>query len=110
MTEFNPAEAIAVLTRTPATLNALLRGLPDIWIRNNEGNDTWTPCDVLGHLIHAERVDWMPRIRIILQNGEARPFDPLDRLAQLKESQGKSPDQLLADFATLRRENLTALQ
>jgi hypothetical protein len=110
MTEFNPAETTAVLTRTPTTMNALLRGLPDIWIRTNEGTDTWSAFDILGHLIHAERVDWMPRIRIILQNGEARPFDPLDRLAQLKESQGKSLDQLLDDFTTLRSESLTALQ
>ena len=110
MPQFSLAETIAVLTRTPATLNALLRGLPDIWTRNNEGKDTWSAFDVLGHLIHAERVDWMPRIRIILENGEARPFDPLDRLAQLKEGYAKSLDQLLDDFATVRSENLTALQ
>src|SRR5580698_5453954 len=98
MTEFSLPEVTAVLTRTPATLNALLRGLPDIWIRNNEGKDTWNAFDILGHLIHAERVDWMPRLRIILQDGEARPFDPLDRLAQLKEGYAKSLDQLLDDF------------
>jgi hypothetical protein len=110
MTEFSLSATIAILTRTPATLNALLRGLPDIWIRNNEGKDTWSPFDILGHLIHAERVDWMPRARIILQDGEARPFDPLDRLAQVKESQGKSIEQLLGDFTTVRSENLSALQ
>jgi hypothetical protein len=110
MTEFSLAETMAIVTRTPATLNALLRGLPDIWIRNNEGKDTWSAFDIVGHLIHAERADWMPRVRIILESGEARPFDPLDRLAQLKESQDKSPEQLLDEFARLRSENLAALQ
>ena len=111
-TEFNLAEATAVLTRTPATVNSLLRGLPNIWVRGNEGKDTWDAFDILGHLIVTERTDWMPRVRIILENGEARPFDPFDRFAQFKENQGKPPeiDQLLDEFARLRRENLAALQ
>ncbi len=103
-------ETIALLTRTPATLDALLRGLPDIWVRSNEGKDTWSAFDVVGHLIFGERTDWMPRVRIILEHGEARPFDPFDRLAQFKGSQDKSLGQLLDDFARLRRENLAALQ
>ena len=110
LTEFSVDEAIAVLARTPATLDALLRGMPDIWVRRNEGKDTWTAFDIVGHLIFGERTDWMPRLRIILENGEARPFDPFDRFAQFKESQGKSLEQLLDDFARLRRENLAALQ
>jgi len=110
LTEFSLAEAIAVLTRTPATLNALLRGLPNIWVRCNEGKDTWNAFDIVGHLIFGERADWMPRVRIILENGEARAFDPFDRFAQLKETQDKSLEQLLEDFAHLRRENLAALQ
>ena len=109
LTEFSLAEAIAVLTRTPATLNALLRGLHNIWVRHNEGEETWSAFDIVGHLIFGERADWMPRLRIILQNGEARPFDPFDRFAQFKESQDKSLEQLLDDFARLRRENLSAL-
>jgi DinB superfamily len=109
-TEFSLDEAIAVLTRTPATLNALLRGLPNIWVRGNEGKNTWSPFDIVGHLVFGERTDWMPRVRILLENGEARPFDPFDRFAQLKESQGKSLEQLLDDFARLRRQNLAALQ
>jgi len=109
LTEFSLAEAIAVLTRTPATLNALFRGLPNIWVRGNEGKNTWSAFDIVGHLIVGERTDWMPRVRIILQNGEARPFDPFDRFAQLKESPDKSLEQLLDDFARLRRENLAAL-
>jgi DinB family protein len=109
-TEFNLPATIAVLTRTPATLNALLRGLPDIWVQRNEGKDTWSAFDILGHLIVGERTDWMPRARIILQHGEARPFDPFDRFAQIKESRGKRLEQLLDEFAHLRTENLAALQ
>jgi len=110
LTEFNLDETIAVLTRTPATLDALLRGLPASWVRSNEGKDTWSAFDIVGHLIVGERTDWMARARIILENGEARPFDPFDRFAQLKETQNKSLEQLLDDFARLRRENLAALQ
>jgi hypothetical protein len=120
LTEFSLADAIALLSRTPATLNALLRGLPNVWVRGNEGrgnegrgnegNDTWNAFDIVGHLISGERTDWMPRVGIMLENGEARPFDPFDRFAQLKESQDKSLEQLLDDFARLRRENLAALQ
>src|SRR5438270_11431754 len=109
-TEFNLAEAIEVLTRTPATLNVLLRGLPDVWVRSNEGKDTWSAFDIVGHLIFGERTDWIPRLRIILESGDARAFDPFDRFAQFKESQGKSLQELLDDFARLRKENVTALQ
>jgi hypothetical protein len=110
MTEFNLAETIAILSRTPAALDVLLRGLPDIWVRGNEGRDTWNALDIVGHLIVGERTDWMPRARIILENGEARPFDPFDRLAQAKQSQAKSLHQLLDEFAGLRSENLASLQ
>jgi hypothetical protein len=110
LTEFKMNEVVAVLTRTPATLDAMLRGLPDIWVRGNEGEDTWTAFDIMGHLVFTDRTDWMPRVRIILESGEARPFEPLDRFAQLKESQDKSLEQLLDEFARLRQENLAALQ
>jgi len=108
-TEFNLAEAAAILARTPATLAAFLSGLPDTWVRRDEGNDTWSAFDILGHLIVGERTDWMPRIRILLENGEARAFDPFDRFAQFNESAGNSMEQLLTKFANLRRENLVAL-
>jgi hypothetical protein len=110
LTEFNLAEAVAVLTRTPATLDALLRRLPDVWVHSNEGKDTWSAFDIVGHLIVGERTDWMPRLQIILERGEARPFDPFDRFAQAKESQGRSLEQMLDEFARLRRENLVVLQ
>jgi DinB family protein len=108
--EFTPAEATAVLTRTPGALNALLRGMPDIWVQGNEGQGTWSAFDIVGHLIFGERTDWMPRARMILESGEGRAFEPFDRFAQQKESRGKSLDQLLDEFARLRKENLAALQ
>jgi len=113
--EFNLADTVALLSRTPATLDLWLRGLPDSWVRSNEGlsndgSDTWSAFDIVGHLIAGERNDWMPRARIILEKGEARPFDPFDRFAQARESQGKSLHQLLDEFTRLRRENLAALQ
>src|SRR3954452_16584484 len=94
-TGFTMVEALALLMRTPAALSALLRGLPDMWVRRNEGRDTWSAFDIMGHLIVGERTDWMPRLRIILDKGEVREFDPFDRVAQFEESQGKSLDQLL---------------
>ena len=109
-TKFNLADTIALLSRTPATLNLLLRGMPNIWAHSNEGKDTWSAFDIVGHLAAGERSDWMPRLRIILDNGEARAFDPFDRFAQSKESQGKSLEQLLDEFARLRKESLTALE
>jgi DinB superfamily len=108
--EFSLAETVAILSHTPATLNALLRGLPDAWVHCNEGKDTWSAFDIVGHLNCGERTDWMPRARIILEKGEARPFDPFDRFAQSRDSQGKSLEQLLDEFARLRSENLAALQ
>ena len=108
--QFNLPETIALLEHTPAVFNALLRGLPDTWTQQNEGADTWSAFDVIGHLIHGERTDWMARARIILENGEARPFDRFDRLGHVLESRGKSLEQLLDEFARHRRENLAALR
>jgi hypothetical protein len=101
---------ISVLSRTPAALDALLRDLPDAWARANEGPGTWSAFDVVGHLLHGERTDWMPRIRRILELGEARPFDPFDRLAQQHESEGKSMARLLDEFAAARADNLHHLR
>jgi DinB superfamily len=105
---FNLHDAVAILERTPATLNALLMGLPDAWVRATEGDGTWSPYDVIGHLIHGERTDWIPRARHILA-GETRPFEPFDRTAQFSESRGKSLGELLATFTDARRENVAAL-
>jgi hypothetical protein len=102
-------EAVAILTRTPAALDSLLRGLPDGWIAANEGGSTWSPFDVVGHLIHGERTDWIPRVRMVLDHGQARPFEKFDRFAQFEESQGRTLASLLDEFATLRRGNLRQL-
>jgi hypothetical protein len=109
-TEFNLSEAIALLTRTPAVLDSLLRGMPDIWVRRNEGGDGWNAFDIVGHLVAGERTDWMPRLRIVLEHGEARAFDSFDRQAQSKQSKGKSLEELLDEFAELRKQNLASLQ
>ena len=100
---------IALLERTPRALDALLRDLPDAWTRSNEGEGTWSAFDVVGHLIHAELTDWIPRARMILEHGESRPFEPFDRLAQFRESQGKSMAAVLDEFASVRRKSLDAL-
>src|ERR671918_2551513 len=96
-------EAVTILERTPATLDALLRGLPESWTSANEGGETWSPFDVIGHLIHGERTDWLPRARIILEHGEARAFDTFDRLAQFVESKDRTLAALLDEFAALRQ-------
>ncbi|MBX3277643.1 MAG: DinB family protein [Acidobacteria bacterium] len=103
-------QAISILSRTPAVLTALLEGLPDAWSAGNEGGDTWSPYDVVGHLIHGERADWIPRAKRILVDGESRTFDPFDRLAQFEESRGKTLDQLLAEFDALRRQSIDELR
>jgi len=101
---------ISLLARTPIALNALLRDLPEAWTCRNEGENTWSAFDIVGHLIHGERTDWMPRAKMILQFGETRAFEPFDRWAQERESQGKSLGQLLDDFARLRSQNLGELR
>jgi hypothetical protein len=102
-------DLIGVLERTPTTLAALLDGLPEIWVSATEGDGTWSPFDVVGHLIHGEQTDWIPRARHILA-GETRPFDAFDREAQFSESCGQDIGELLATFARLRRENLETLR
>jgi len=106
---FAMEEAVAVLARTPATLDALLRGLPEGWTAAHEGGETWSPFDVIGHLIHGDRTDWVPRARIILQHGEARAFDKFDRFAQFAASKGRTLASLLDEFATVRQQSLRDL-
>ena len=107
--EFNLNNAITVLARTPEVLRNLLQGLPDELTLGNEGGQTWSPFDVLGHLIHADRTDWVPRAQIILQFGESRAFDSFDRTAMFDQSEGKTLDNLLDEFAVARRESLAEL-
>jgi DinB superfamily len=108
--EHNLAHTISLLSRTPAALNALLRDLPEVWTFQNEGQDTWRAFDILGHLIHGERADWMPRARMVLQFGETQTFEPFDRRGHERESEGRSIDQLLDEFARLRTNNLDELR
>jgi hypothetical protein len=103
-------DCAAVLERTPAALDALLRNLPDTWTNADEGPGTWSPYVVMGHLIHGEKTDWMPRVEIILEHGTARPFDPFDREAQLREETVPDLPALLDEFAALRRQNLARLE
>jgi hypothetical protein len=106
----NLEHTISLLARTPAALDALLRDLPETWTLRNEGENTWSAFDVIGHLIHGERADWMPRARTVLQFGETQTFEPFDRLGHVRESHGKSLEQLLDEFAHLRLENLRELR
>ncbi len=102
LASFNLEHVTALLARTPAALDSLLRGLPEFWTHQNEGTNTWTAFDIVGHLIFADRTDWMPRLRRILKDGETVPFDPFDRQGQMRESQGKTLEQLLTEFAQVR--------
>lgn len=107
--ECRPDEAIEILSRTPAVLRALLHDVSDAWARSSAGADTWSPYDVVGHLIHGEETDWLPRARIILRDGESRPFEPFDRFAQFERFKDQSSEQLLDTFARLRQQGLDTL-
>lgn len=108
--EHNLNHSLSLLSRTPAALDALLRGLPDSWTHANEGENTWSTFNIVGHLIYCERTDWMPRAKMILHFGASRPFDPFDREGHVHESQGKSLHDLLDEFARQRSKNTTELR
>lgn len=108
--EFELTEGMAVLERTPATLRALLGGLPPRWITGDEGPSTFSPFDNVAHLVHGERTDWIPRARIILAQGADRRFEPFDRFAHVRESAGKGLAELLDELEALRRDNLATLR
>ena len=110
MAEFDVAEAMEILRRTPAVLDEWLRGLSEEWVMENEGPETFSPYDVVGHLIHGEKADWIGRARRILEEGEGRTFDPFDRFAMYEESKGKTLPDLLDEFAAVRAVNLVALE
>jgi hypothetical protein len=107
--DFDLAASVAVLERTPRTVRAMLDGLAPAWTDATEGPDTWSPRVVVGHLVHGERTDWIPRARIILAQGQHRRFEPFDRFAQHRDSQGRSLAALLDDFITLRTQSLATL-
>jgi uncharacterized damage-inducible protein DinB len=107
--DYQYEQAVEILRRTPATLAALLRGLPEAWTTSTEGADTWSAYDIVGHLLHADETDWMERTRIILEQGEHRPFDSFNRTAMFEKYQAASLDELLAAFERTRANNLAAL-
>jgi uncharacterized damage-inducible protein DinB len=104
--KYSLENSYAILERTPAVLKTLLSNLHDDWVMNNEGPETFSPYDVVGHLIHGEKTDWTVRTKIILEFGLSKPFEPYDRFAQYKGSKGKTLQQLLDEFEKLRKENL----
>lgn len=108
--KFSLENAIGILERSPGVLRALLENQDEVWIMNNEGPGTFSPYDIVGHLVHGEKTDWVPRAKIILAHGRSMPFTPYDRFAQIEESKGKTLSQLLNEFAILRNENLAWLK
>jgi hypothetical protein len=108
--EFDLHKSIEILARTPVVLETLLDGLSEEWIQGNEGGDSWSPFDIVGHLIHGERSDWMQRLHIILSDNSNKTFTPFDRFAQFEESKNKTIRQLLDDFKVLRSNNLEILK
>jgi len=108
--KFDLEEAISILGRTSGVLKTYLKGLSDNWTKPNEGENTWSPFDIIGHLIIGEKTDWMVRAEIILADNPDKDFVPFDMVAQFEYGKGKSLDELLDDFAMLRSENLRKLR
>lgn len=107
---FNINDAIAILERTPKVIETLLEGLSNEWIENNEGDESWSPYDVAGHLINGEKTDWIPRMQIILDDTADKHFLPFNRFAQFEASNGKTIQQLIEEFKTIRRKNIEILK
>ena len=107
---YNVDNALAILSRTPEILESFVADLPEIWTNCNEGNGTWSAFDIVGHLIHGEKTDWITRIKIVLENRGDKTFEPFDRFAQFEASQGKSLNELLIEFKTLRNTNVKILR
>ncbi len=108
--EFDLLKSIEILTRTPIVLDAFLRGLNENWTQSTEGENTWSPYDIVGHLIHGEKTDWISRMQIILSDHSDKSFKPFDRFAQFDESKGKTLSQLLDEFKILRKESIEILE
>lgn len=108
--KFDLDKSLEILERTPIALESLLSGLSKEWIENNEGGETWSPYDVMGHLIHGENTDWIQRMEIILSETGDKKFTPFDRFAQFHESKGKTIDDLLSEFKKIRAANITTLR
>ncbi|AXG69733.1 DinB superfamily protein [Kordia sp. SMS9] len=107
---FNLSKSIEILRQTPETLMTMLSSLSDDWLHNNEGEATWSPHAIVGHLIHGEQTDWIVRAKIILSEGNDKTFEPFDRFAQERDSKGKTIHDLLEKFKALRSQNLNELE
>lgn len=107
--KFDLNKSLEILERTPEVLQSMLNGISNEWTISNEGEGTWSAYDIVGHLIHGEKTDWIPRMNIILSGNSNKNFEPFDRFAQLKESKGKSLSQLLNEFKVLRKKNIESL-
>lgn len=110
MSKFNLDDSIKILEKTPDVLKTLLSGLPDSWIRTNEGGDSWSAFDIVGHLAHGEKTDWITRAKTILEHGTEKPFEPFDRFAQFRDSEGKNLETILDEFRHLRDRNIKTLK
>jgi len=108
--KFDLHKSIEILERTPLVVEAMLKGVSEEWTAKNEGPDTWSAYDIVGHLVHGEKTDWMARMEIILSDSTNKKFTPFDRFAQFKDSRGKSLQQLIDEFKTLRKKNLLKLR
>lgn len=108
--QFELAKAVEILSRTPDIVETMLNGLSDEWIKPNEGGETWSPYDIVGHYIHGEKTDWVSRMEIILSDKAEKSFEPFDRFAQFTNSNGKSLVELLDEFKQLRKENIEKLR
>jgi len=108
--QYSVNQAIEIIEKTPRVLATMCDGVSDEWTHNNYGPETWSVFDIVGHLIHGEKTDWIPRMRIILEHGESKPFEPFDRFAQFKDSKGKTLADLLSEFESHRRECIETLR
>ena len=108
--EYSIDKAIEILEQTPKTLTTFLENLSDEWVLSDEGENTWSAFDVVGHLVHGEKTDWIPRLNIVLSSDDCKTFEPFDRFAQFEDSKGKSLLDLLHEFSELRRQNLKHLK
>ncbi len=109
MSNFSITKSIEILESTPKVIESFLEGLSDEWISQNEGGESWSPFDILGHLVHGEKTDWINRTETILKYGKEKTFKPFDRFAQFDDSKGKSLSELLDEFKTLRKRNIKRL-
>ena len=108
--KFQVKQAVEILSNTPSVVKHLLSNLSNEWIEKSANSDEWNAFDIVGHYIHGEETDWIPRAEIILQQGENITFEPFDRFAQFETSRGKTLGELLENFAGLRTKSLETLQ